>query len=68
MGKEGEPVGRVGLDGVGPYARFEPLDGRADGGAVIAYGMDRRPTSLVVGGQQVASRAVSRQEAGIGLQ
>ena len=45
MGKEGEPVGRVGLDGVGPYARFEPLDGRADGSAVIAYRMDRRPTA-----------------------
>ncbi len=68
MGKEGEPVGRVGLDGVSPYARFEPLDGRTDGSAVIAYGMDRRPTGLVVGGQQVPSRPVSRQEAGIGLQ
>ena len=57
--RESIGVGRVGLDVMGSDPRLPPLDGTHIQRAVGAERMDPDPGLVVVGGQQVAARAVN---------
>ena len=61
-------VGGVGLEAVGAGARGHPLHRRPGHRAVVTDGVDRRVAGVVVGRQQVTSRPVGGDEAGVRLQ
>ena len=66
VGHEGEPVGRVGLDGVGPGCGHQPFDGGSDCGAVFYAVHPYRPL-VIISGEDIPAFPVGGQGHGLAL-